>query len=273
MLVAVLAQAAAGHAQEFGAWAGGRTARGTGAILVARVGAGWIRPLASAAVPGTGQLLGGQDRGALYLVTETYLAARFLAEQGEGRAQAKQFRDLAFQVARQRFAPGLRDTAFGYFEEMGKFIESGPFDTDPGAALVPPLDARTFNGHVWRLARETFFQDPDSFPGADTEEYQRALEFYRRRAVGAGFEWSWRGAALEHDLFRQSIRASDRAFRAATQHLGAMLANHLLSAIDAFVSQRLAPQGPRLGIRGMVWPSRGPRHPGMAMAVGIHAPF
>ncbi|HEX9581326.1 MAG TPA: hypothetical protein VF970_09510 [Gemmatimonadales bacterium] len=264
-------------AQEYiaGARQGGRVEPPSPSGLVtAGARYGWIRPLASAAVPGSGQLLAGHDRGALYLVAETYLAARFLAEQREARFQAEHFRDLAFAVARQGFASAARDTAFGYFEEMGKFIESGPFDTDPGAPLVPPLDDRTFNGRIWRLARETFFQHPDSFPDAEAEEYQRALEFYRRRAVGAGFQWSWRGAALEHDLFRQSIRASDRAFRAATQHLGALLINHVLSAIDAFVSQRLAPNGQLVGFRSGVR-SRGEagHRPGFAAVIGFQAPF
>jgi hypothetical protein len=228
------------------------TRNGVLTFLVAPEHAAWVPPLASAIMPGTGQLLAGHDRGAVYLVTETFLLARFVSEQREAGREADRFRDLAFEVARRSFGPGLRDTAFGYFEELAKFIESGPFDMDPGAPLVPPLDDRTFNGHIWRLARETFFQHPDSFPGPDAEEYQRALEFYRRRAVGPNFQWSWRGAGLEHDLFRQTMRASDRAFRTATQHLGALLANHLLSAIDAFVSHRLTAGGAPGTIRGGV---------------------
>jgi hypothetical protein len=216
------------------------SANGVLAFLSAPQRAAWARPLASAVAPGLGQLLGGQDRGAIYLVTETYLIARFVSDQREARREADRFRDLAFQVARRSFGPGVRDTAFGYFEKMAEFVESGPFDTDPGAPLVPPTDERSFNGHIWRLARETFFQNPDSLPSPDAEEYQRALEFYRRRAVGPNFLWSWRGALLEQDLFRQTIRASDEAFRAATQHLGALLVNHLLSVIDAWVTHRLS---------------------------------
>ncbi|HWP37415.1 MAG TPA: hypothetical protein VNL18_07665, partial [Gemmatimonadales bacterium] len=169
------------------------SASGVLAFFSAPQRAAWARPLASAVAPGLGQLLGGQDRGAVYLVTEIYLFARFVSEQREARREADQFRDLAFEVARRPFGPGVRDTAFGYFEEMAQFIESGPFDTDPGAPLVPPGDERTFNGHIWRLARETFFQNPDSLPPPQAEEYQRALEFYRRRAVGPNFQWSWRG--------------------------------------------------------------------------------
>jgi hypothetical protein len=254
----------AGNAQQDSA----SSQSGVLAFLVAAERAAWARPLASAIVPGTGQLLAGQDRAALYLVTETFLLARFVSEQREGRREAGRFRDLAFAVARQRFGPAARDTAFGYFEEMARFIESGPFDTDPGPALVPPTDERTFNGYIWRLARETFFQNPDSLPSPEAEEFQRALEFYRRRGVGPNFQWSWRGAGLERDLFRQTIRASDQAFRTATQHLGALLANHVFSAIDAFVSHRLATSPVTAGLQSRVAPDvRDARNPWLVIAV------
>ncbi len=199
----------------------------------------WIRPLSSAVIPGTGQLLGGRDRGAVYLIAETFFIARFAAEQHEGNREEARYKDLAFRVARRPYNPTIRDTAFTYFEEMAKFIESGPFDTDPGPALVPPRDESTFNGWIWKLARETFFSNPDSLPSPESIEYQRALEFYRRRAVGPNFLWSWRGAALEHDLFRVRIRTSDLAFRSATQYLGLVLVNHLVSMVDAFITERL----------------------------------
>lgn len=205
--------------------------------------AAWVRPLASAVIPGLGQLLAKNDRGAVYLVVETVFLARFIGEYRDGNREGERYRDLAFKIARRGFSPLLRDTAFGYFEEMAKFTESGPFDTDPGPGLAPPWDDRTFNGRIWRLARETFFADPDSVPAPESVEYQRAVEFYRRRAVGPGFLWSWRGAALEHDLFQQSILASDDAFRNATQQLGLLLINHLFSAVDAFVSHRLSLNG------------------------------
>ena len=43
----------------------------------------------------------------------------------------------------------------------------------------------------------------------------------------------------ERDLFRLGIKNSDDAFRRASSQLGALVANHLLSAVDAFVSYRL----------------------------------
>ena len=66
-----------------------------------------------------------------------------------------------------------------------------------------------------------------------------------------GFRWSWRDARLEQDVYRASIRASDDAYRAATNYLGAVLLNHLVSAVDAFVATRLG----RKGVLPVVRPS------------------
>jgi hypothetical protein len=68
------------------------------------------------------------------------------------------------------------------------------------------------------------------------------LGFYESRAIGANFQWSWRDAGLERDLFSQSMRRSDDAYRMVTQYLGLLLVNHLVSMIDAFVTQRLGSQ-------------------------------
>ena len=222
----------------------------------------WLPPVASAIVPGSGQLLRGQGRGAVYLALEGLLLVRFFSFQSDGHRESDRYRDLAFSVARAPFGPSVRDTVFEYFEQMGKYVESGPFDMDPGPGLVPPTDARTYNGAIWELARSTFFTDPNVEPDVDSEEYQRALEFYRSRAIGPGFLWSWRNAGLEQDLYRQSIRLSDDGFRRATQQLGLLLANHLISAVDAFVTGRLG-GGTRVAARsalgldargdGVVW--------------------
>lgn len=200
----------------------------------------WLQPVASVVVPGGGQLMAGRDRAALYLIAEAFLWSKFLAHSGEGRREREEYRNLAFDVARARYSPARRDTSFAYFEKMEQFVESGAFDTDPGPALIPPTDERTYNGTVWRLARETFFDNPDVIPDTASTEYRNALAFYLRRAVGPNFQWSWRDAGLEQDLFRQSIRQSDTAFKSATQYLGLIIANHLMSAVDAFVSYRLS---------------------------------
>jgi hypothetical protein len=200
---------------------------------------GWVRPISSAIVPGSGQLMAGQSRGVIYLAVEAFLLVQVFSSRGLGSSERDRYTDLAFDVARAPFAPARKDTVFEYFEQLERFVDSGPFDTDPGPALVPPNDEFSYNGSVWKLARETFLPDP-GIPDTASVEYQRALEFYRSRAVGPNFQWSWRDAGLEQDLYRQSIKRSDDAFRSSTQYLGLLLANHLLSAVDAFVSYRLS---------------------------------
>jgi hypothetical protein len=92
---------------------------------------GWIRPLASAVVPGSGQLMSGAPRGAIYLVAEVFLITKYANSRSEAHREQDRYLDLAFEVARSAFAPSQRDTAFEYFEQMTKFVESGPFDVDP----------------------------------------------------------------------------------------------------------------------------------------------
>lgn len=174
------------------------------------------------------------------MAIEAYLLLRFFELQREGDEQAAAFRQLAFDAARSAFTSVRRDTAFVYYEQMQHYTESGLYDADPGPRLVPEADATTYNGSVWRLARRTYWADPDLPPDPTSLEYQQALEFYRRHAVGSDFLWSWRNAALEHQVFRETIRKSDSALRQARSQLGLLLANHLASAVDAIISQRLA---------------------------------
>jgi hypothetical protein len=223
--------------------------------------AGWARPLSSALVPGTGQLLARRERGALYLVAEAFLLTRVLGLNAEGRRERDRYRQLAWLVARGPYAPTAQDTVFEYFEQMGRYVESGPYDADPRPeSFAPPTDEQTYNGQIWALARRTFFTDVDNPPTPDSPEYQRALAFYAERAIGPGFQWSWRNAGLEQDLYRQTIRQSDNAFRAATQNLGLLLANHVLSAVDALVSERLAGSARRVSLTTAFGPDpvRGP---------------
>ena len=229
----------------------------------------WVRPLASLLVPGTGQLLGGHTRGAMYLVAEALLITRALTLNSEGRRDQERYRDFATVVARAPYEPVLQDTVFEYYEQMGRWVESGPFDTDPGPALVPPVDERTYNGQIWQLARTTFFPDPTEDPPPESPEYQRALAFYASRAIGPNFRWSWRNAGLEQDLYRQTISASDEAFRGATTTLGILLVNHLLSAVDAFITERLTGTGRPVQLQTGMWTTGRARRPGFSAAVSI----
>ena len=203
----------------------------------------WVRPLASLLVPGSGQLLARHPRGVVYLATEIWLLARAVALSQDSRRERDQYRDLAYQVARHHPSANGAVGPFSSYEEMAKYAESGTFDLNPGPAFAPETDTSSFNGSVWRLARETFFENPDSVPDPGSPAMEAALRFYRRRAVTEGFRWSWHDARLEQDAFRASIRASDAAYRAATNYLGAILLNHLVSAVDSYVTTRLGRSG------------------------------
>lgn len=209
----------------------------------------WVEVVSSGIVPGSGQLLQGQHRGAVYLAAEALLLTRAIARLNEGRRERDRYREIALNVARREFGGTETDTVFEYYDQMGKFLESGPYDADPGAGFQPATDESTFNGAIWALARRTFLQDPDAAVDPSSDAYQRALDFYRRRAIGPGFLWSWRNARLERDVFREGIRNSDAAFRRATSQIGLLLANHIVSLVDAYVTQRLtATRGIGMGL-------------------------
>ncbi len=199
-----------------------------------------VQPLASLLLPGTGQLLAHQDRGAVYLAAEVYLVSRYLQLDHEAMSEQRRFQNLAFEVARRQFGPTRRDTIFEYYEQMERFAESGNYDADPGAAFVPESDPRTYNGSVWLLARRTFWEDPAVPPDPTSPQYWKALQFYQARAVGPNFQWSWRDHSLEHEVFRDYIKRSDTAFRRAQNQVGLLLANHVLSAVDALISARMS---------------------------------
>jgi hypothetical protein len=219
---------------------------GVAILVLAARGAGqqapavFVRPLASLLVPGSGQLIAHQDRGAVYLAAEVYLVSRFLQLDREAVREARRFQNLAFDVARRPFAPARRDTVFEYYEQMERFVESGRYDADPGPVFAPESDPRTYNGSVWLLARRTFWEDPAVPPDPTSPQYWRAVQFYQSRAVGPGFLWSWRDHSLEHEVFRDFIRRSDNAFRRAQSQIGLLLANHVVSAVDALISARLS---------------------------------
>jgi hypothetical protein len=199
----------------------------------------WWTPVASAIVPGSGQLMRRQRRGVPYLAAEAFLLVQYLSVRDDARDFRREYQRLA-QVARSFFTDDFPAGDFEYYERMEQFVESGAYDLDPNGSLLPETDTTTFNGFTWRLARRTFWENPDAPPPIDSEAYQRAIEFYQERAVRDEFRWSWQNAQLEQDLFRQTIERSNSAFRRTSQYLGVLIANHALSAIDAFVMVRLS---------------------------------
>lgn len=216
----------------------------------------WVRPAASLLLPGAGQFLAHQERGAIYVAVEVYSLARIIQLTRRGRSEGDRFRALAFTVARRDFNPTRRDTVFEYFETMERFVASGQYNLGPGPALMPETDLTTYNGSVWLLARRTFWADPDVPPDPRSPEFVRALTFYQAHAVGPAFLWSWRDAEPQQATFRETIKRSDDAFRGAQNLLGVVLANHVVSVVDALISTRLSAA---VGRRAALETTIGPR--------------
>lgn len=199
----------------------------------------WVRPLASLVLPGTGQALSGQDRAAVYGAVEIYVLSRYIQLQHDANVNAELYHELAFAVAQRGFASVRRDTIFEYYETMEKFTASGRFNTGAGPGLNPETDPTTYNGSVWLLARRTYWADPNVPPPPNSPQYQAALSFYVQHAVGPAYQWTWQSASLQQQTFRDLIRTSDNGYRNAQGALGLLLANHVVSALDALISNRL----------------------------------
>lgn len=193
--------------------------------------------LLSLAVPGAGQRLLGQRRGWAYLAVETLGWGLWLERRRSGAAARDEYRDLAWERARLQIGPRM-DGSFPYYETLSKWTRSGSYDEDALAPGVQPeSDPAAYNGSIWALARELFLGGvPD--PPESSPQYQRALAYYGERAYGVAFLWDWTGTGTAQEEFTSLIAKSDGRFRQATNVLGAVLANHVLASVDAYLSAR-----------------------------------
>lgn len=215
-----------------------RLVRGSG--IAGRDSAWWV-PVSSALVPGWGQVRLGQSRFVAYLAIEAYAIIGYVNDESALYRERSRFTSLARDIARA-FVPGNDKVGtWDYYEAMEKHIESGVFDRTPGSGtLSPEVDTTTYNGSIWLRARRlSEWANPGVEPPTSSPQYQAAVSYYIAHAVGPEFRWSWRNAQLEWDLYRQSIRRKNDAGREAEHFLAVVAVNHLLSAVDAFITLRL----------------------------------
>jgi hypothetical protein len=201
--------------------------------------------LLSAVVPGAGQWLQGQNRWSVYAAAEIWAWVMFFDRRREGRKLQERYRDLAWDVARRVSSGPRTEGSWEYYEALTRFTASGAYDADPTRDGVQPEEnPKTFNGSVWVLAQEIFNPQSGEEPaGPGSPSYQRAFEYYTSRAYGPEFAWNWGTNTLYQEEYAGLIRASDEDLRGSTTMLGVILANHLLSAVDALVSGRLGIAG------------------------------
>lgn len=217
--------------------------------------------LLSLAVPGAGQFREGHRRAWAYIALEAAAWTVHLTEQAQGRRYRTRYRNFAWTTARIRSAP-REDGDWAYYEVLTHWARSGAYDRDdaqPG--IQPELDATTFNGAVWALAQEIYFAPGQTVTVGDSA-YIRALQYYQRRAYGPSFLWDWNSNSVARDRYAQLIDKSDAGFRHATIALGAVFANHLISAADAFLTGRDSESRPHAFLqpdatgRGTRWTAR-----------------
>jgi hypothetical protein len=212
----------------------------------------------SAVLPGAGQHLLGQRRKWAYLAIEGLAWALWIDRRAVAGDFRDRYRDFAWNEARIRSTPRV-DGDFEYYETLSKWQRSGAFDADVDAAGVQPeADPMTFNGSIWALAARIYLPEGSTTPVNDLQ-YQRALAYYQERAYGIEFLWDWTGTADARQTYSDLIGESDRHFQQATNVLGILIANHVVSAVDAFLTARgLAVPGearvvPTIGGRGTGW--------------------
>ena len=199
----------------------------------------WSAPIASAILPGLGQVRLKKDRFVGYLAAEAFLVLQYAKNNKEANDNTLEYRAIARDIARRNFPGTHPDTVWQYYEKVGKFLESGAFTRAHSGPTLPETDPETYNGEQWILARQAFGIPLDLTDASGYPNYADALSLYESRAITAAYGWSWRNAQLERDVFTKSIGRSNAAYRRANNALVALIANHLLSAVDAFASVRL----------------------------------
>lgn len=209
----------------------------------------------SLAVPGMGQLLLGQRRWTAYAAIELGGWLVHLDRLRRGRRFRASYRDLAWTAARGM--PSPRDESdWSYYEAIGSWGRSGAYDVDgarPG--IQPETDGESYNGAVWALAQDLYLPER---AGPEHPAYARALEYYQSRAIAPGFLWDWAGREDSQVFYRELVHESDEALRTARVVLGGVVANHLFSAVDAFISSRLGHRPPvAAGVDWRATPSGG----------------
>jgi hypothetical protein len=144
------------------------------------------------------------------------------------------------------------EAGWDYYEALTKFRSSGAYDSDPLTPGVQPEEnPSTFNGSIWALARDIYLpEDPEIPVDEGSEPFQRASSYYLSRAYPQEFAWDWGSNTLLQEEYASIIKEADEALRSSTSMIGVILANHLLSAVDALVSGRL-------GIAGELEPALG----------------
>ncbi len=212
--------------------------------------------LMSALLPGSGQLYQGQNRGYLYIAAEVASITGWALFRNKGNDTKEEFIEFAWVNARENVSTQNVRGDDDYYEHLARWDRSGVFSKDPNYdigdpfTIAPEDDPGTWNGEQWRIASINHFE-PDS-TGAYTigsrADSLAALQQYSGRAYEARYYWDWTGQTQGE--LRDNYRAlqnqyldlrddSNLAFQRATASLVLLMANHVISVVDAFISAKI----------------------------------
>lgn len=195
--------------------------------------------LNSLVVPGLAQYRQRQRRWIAYAGVEVLSAVLYLGARADALGLRDEYRTFAWSAARAGFSTEpRRDGDFEYYERLTRWRTSGRWDSDPALeGLQPENDPATYNGSVWALAMDIYNLDAAAPHGSPA--YARALDYYRENGYGPSFLWTWREGSGDQRRFAGLITSSDSRFRDARLALGVLVANHVFSALDGFITARL----------------------------------
>lgn len=194
-------------------------------------------PLASLVVPGAGQFVLGDHRFVGYGAMEVIGWFLYVKDRRDQARQEAAFKDLARQVARAHFSTAFPDAPWAYYEQLRDWLESGVY-SQSSTTLEPETDTLTYNGYKWQLALRT------------SATRDAALAQYQEVAIRPEFQWSWRNAQEQWNLYKRTTGDRNDANRAAVRMLSVIAANHIVSMLDAFATLRLSVQ-PSVGAGGV----------------------
>jgi hypothetical protein len=185
-----------------------------------------------------------QTRAAGYAALELYSWLQYAESRRDARRFRQEYQRIARNTARQPCPNPCPNGDWNYYErlESPRYVGSGRFDAVPGGAIDPETADSTYNGEVWLLARELYFGDQSELPPSDAR-YQSALAYYQRNAYTEPFAWSWRNGQAQLAEYRLAIARRNSADQSATNALGVVIANRVLSLVDAFVTVRVRSLG------------------------------
>ena len=129
---------------------------------------------------------------------------------------------------------------------LTKFNTSGAFDVDPhssGSAARRRIQGPSTGPSGPWPRTSTSQRTRRTRRKQDSEPYERASAYYSSRAYGPELAWNWGTNVLHQEEYGGLIRDADEALGHSTSIIGVIIANHLLSAVDALVSGRLGIAG------------------------------